>query len=274
MNANLTTGRTVITQNIEYAIPLIFCASVIRAYTGFGFAAFAIIGLNLLWPPQVSVPVILLIDLICGCWLIPQAIQHADRSLLKQLASGAIIGAPLGLLVLIWMPELWIKVATSVLVLYMSINLALQHSKDLRILSPVKNIIMGTVSGAITAAASVGGPPLVAYLTGCSLRPQQQRSVLIIFFAISTIFSLLLMGFTGLISTQVLYAVVLLILPALAGAYLGNRLFHFRQPKSFRPLVTPMLALLALVSLILNLNLFDFDSFDLVQMDAHLAILS
>ncbi len=247
-------GTTVIFEHIEYAIPLIFIAAFVRAYAGFGFAAISIVGLNIIWPPYISVPVILLIDLICGISLIPGAYKQVDKQTLINLFSGALLGAPLGICFLLYIPELWFKISISLFVLALCVRMALLRKKAEKPLTARNNKLIGGASAAITAAASVGGPPLVIYLLGSNLRPEKQRALLIVFLAATSLLSIAMMLLTGIATSEIVIPALLLLLPAFAGIYLGHRFFNYSQPKSFRPIAIPILTVMAISSLAINFN--------------------
>ena len=239
---------------LEWAIALIFIAAFIRGYTGFGFAAFAIMGLNLIWPAQMSIPIILLLDLISSLSLIPKAWGNAERKLVRRLSTGMLVGIPLGLTLLIQVSDTTLKVFISLMVLGFALILLFHSSARMKDSIFVKSQpLMGAVSGAFTAAASVGGLPVVCYLMATHLQPAQQRASMIIFLSASSGLSLISMAYAGILSKDLLLPVLILILPALIGVQIGHIFFLKRPPVSFRPIVLPLLMVLSSCSLGMNI---------------------
>lgn len=235
-------------QHLELACLLVLLAALVRGYTGFGFAAIAITGLNLIWPPRLSVPVILLLDLIGTVGLLRSAWPDSDRGVMGRFGSGALLGVPLGLTLLIQLPDTLLKIAISAGVLVMTL-LLLRRPVVSRSEHRWLTRLMGGVSGAFTAAASVGGLPIVCYLLTTPLSPRVQRATMVIFLAATDLLALLLFGLGGIIEPGLIGPVLALLLPTLIGVQLGRYAFERLRPSSFHPVALPVLALLSISGL-------------------------
>ncbi|RBO78545.1 sulfite exporter TauE/SafE family protein [Marinomonas aquiplantarum] len=238
--------------HFEFAMLLIFMAAIIRGYTGFGFAAIAISGLSFIWPAKVSVPVILILDLICSIGLIRKAWRYANIDLLKQLSIGAFIGIPIGLVILIKVPDQLLKLSVSLSVLAMSIWLLKPHSNHL---TPNKWLtrMIGSISGGFTAAASIGGLPVVCYLLLTPYVAHVQRATLVLFLSATDLASVALMVANKVINISLWLPTLILLGPAFVGVLVGQWLFHRNPPKSFRHIALPVLISLSALSLYFNL---------------------
>lgn len=242
-----------INPDLGWALLLILGAALVRGYTGFGFAAIAITGLNLIWPPQISVPVILLLDLIGTLGLLGSAWPAADKGLIGRLASGALIGIPLGLTLLIQVPESALKLSINTGVLVLTLVLLLRPRPSQRE-NPWLSRIAGGISGAFTAAASIGGLPIVCYLMSTPLDTRTQRASMVIFLAASDLVALVLLAGSGLLGLHLLLPTLVLLLPTLLGVHLGKVAFQRFRPSSFHPVALPILAALSLSGLWLGLR--------------------
>lgn len=235
----------------ELAMLLVFIAAFVRGYTGFGFAAIAISGLSLIWPARISVPVILVIDSVASLGLLWGAWAHVERTLLKHLSIGAAVGMPIGLVMLISIPDPVLKFAISVCIILMVLWM-LKSKVSLIANSRWVTRSVGLLSGGLTAAASVGGLPVVCYLLMTSHSAQVQRATLVIFLGATGALSLLLMFISNVTSMAIVTPIFLLIIPCVIGIYLGQWAFHFRPPKSFRLIALPILAVLSMTGLYFN----------------------
>jgi len=244
---------TYLNPDLGWAMLLILVAAMVRGYTGFGFAAVAITGLNLVWPPQISVPVIILLDLIGSLSLLGSAWPESDRGLIGRLSSGAMVGIPLGLTLLIQLPENLLKLAINSGVLLMTLLLIIRSHR-----APCERFwltrIAGGISGAFTAAASIGGLPIVCYLMGTPLDTRTQRASMVIFLAATDLVVLMLMAGSGLLGLHLVFPILLLLLPTLLGVHLGKVAFHHFRPKSFHPVALPILTVLSVSGLWLSLR--------------------
>ena len=232
----------------ELAILLVLIAALVRGYTGFGFAAIAISGLSLIWPAQMIVPIILIIDFLASVSMLRSAWAFADKKLLKNLSLGAVTGIPLGLTVLIQVPDDMLKFVISSAILVMALWILCARNIQLRP-SQWQPRIIGSISGAFTAAASVGGLPIVCYLLMTAHVAQVQRATMVIFLSATDFVSIGLMAASGIVTTTLLMPTLLLIIPTLIGVQCGQWLFHRKPPQSFRPVALPILMLLSMISL-------------------------
>jgi uncharacterized membrane protein YfcA len=235
-------------EHLELAALLVAVAALVRGYTGFGFAAIAITGLNLIWPPQLSVPVILLLDLIGTLGLLRTAWPLAHRGLIGRFGQGALVGIPVGLTLLIQLPEQYLKMAISCAVLLMSLLLFRRPQVSAREY-PWLTRAVGSLSGAFTAAASVGGLPVVCYLLTVPVSAAVQRASMVIFLAATDLLSLLLLYASGIIDARLIGPLLMLLVPTLVGVQLGQWAFHVRRPQSFHPVALPVLTLLSVSGL-------------------------
>lgn len=234
--------------HLELAMLLVFIAALVRGYTGFGFAAIAISGLSLIWPAQVSVPVILIIDLLGSVGMLASAWQFADRTLLKNLSIGALIGLPIGLTILIQVPDSILKFAIGSAILAMTLWILFARNMSLAI-AEWHTRIVGGVSGAFSAAASVGGLPIVCFLLMTAHVAQVQRATMVIFLSATDLISVGLIAASGVISSALLQPTLLLLIPTLVGVQCGQWFFQRKPPQSFRPIALPVLMLLSSISI-------------------------
>lgn len=240
-------------QNLSMAAVFLTLAGLVRGYTGFGYAAIAILALNFIWSPQLSVPVILLLDLIGSIGLIRSALPYADRGFIKRLGTGALFGMPIGLGIILMLPAIILKLATNLVVLLLTGLIALTENTP-KIENPILTRIVGGISGALTSAASVGGLPLVIYLLNSPLDVRVQRGSLIVFLIFTDSISLVLLCVSGVLNSSVITPVAFLLVPTLIGVQLGQWAFHKHPPKSFRPIALPIIAVLSVSGLLLNIT--------------------
>jgi uncharacterized membrane protein YfcA len=234
--------------HFEIACVIVFLASIVRGYTGFGFAAIAISGLNLIWPAQMSVPVTLFIDVISAVRLLPSVRRHADMTMVKNLSMGAVAGIPIGLSMLLFIPDQPLKILISGLILLMAVGLFFSPSFKIKERAAYTRIV-GGISGGFTAAASVGGLPLICYLMSTAQNALVQRATVVVFLACTDIVSIALLLLSDAVDLSIWKPVLLLLIPALAGVQCGHWCFTRRPPKTYRTIALPILTLLSVVTL-------------------------
>lgn len=209
----------------------ILFAAVVRGLTGFGFAAIAVVGLVLLMPLQDAVPLILCLEIVSSALLIGSAWRDADQRLLRRLLLAAFCGVPIGLLLLTDGDSQWLTFSVYLLVG----GLALLGVMRVRLpvkRGPIGLGLVGSISGALIAAFSIGGPLLVAYLSQLRLSPAALRATLILLFCAVDVAALTGLAAHGALGWQITGQAVAL-LPALGlGLLLGQFLFRYLSPTS------------------------------------------
>ena len=216
--------------------PLLICtfiAGLARGFSGFGAALILIpVGGSILGPKIIS-PVLLVIDTIAAAGMLPAAWRGANRHEVFIMASGALIGVPLGTAALALADPLvlrWAITIVATLLLALLVSGWRYHGQPRVPLTAG----VGGIAGIFSGAAQLGGPPVVAYwLSGANDAPVI-RSNLMLYFAISSGLTAVTYLIGGLFVEQV-FAMTLVILPLYAGGlYFGSRLFGLAKASTFR----------------------------------------
>lgn len=233
-------------ENLVYLVPIVFFAGIVRGYAGFGFAVIAVIGLNLFLDPIKSVPIVLALDFICSISLIREATKHADKKTFRILASGSILGIPIGLLLLYLLPAIWLKLAICSFVLIL-VMLLIKKAKPSQNDSFGKKLLTGVASGVGTSSASIGGPMILYYILSSPLNVRAQRATMILFFIVSELVALIGLGLSQSSSNEVYLAIACLLVPTMIGVKIGQFFFNKRPPTSFKSISLPLMVLVAVV---------------------------
>ena len=227
----------------------VFLAAVVRGLTGFGFAAMAVVGLVLLMPLQQAVPLILCLEIVSSALLLTSAWREADHSLLRRLLLAALLGVPCGLVLLNGSDPHWLTLCVYLLVGGLAllglarIRLPLGHGS-------LSVGLVGSISGALIATFSIGGPLLGAHLSPLKLSPAALRATLILFFCAVDLAALAGLGLHGAISWHTANQALALLPALLLGLLLGQRLFRHIPPHTAALLTQWLLLTLASLGLL------------------------
>ncbi len=242
-------------ENFWLCIPVVCIAALVRGYSGFGFAAIAVVGFNFVMPPQQSIPIVLGLDLVCSISLWRQAKKQADYGVFKALTAGSFIGIPIGLGLLLVVPAELLKLLICLIILISSllliIDIRIRHSNQPKIIA-----VFGLLSGMGTASASVGGPVIVLYMLSSALNAQTQRATMILFFIVSEVIALVALLSSGIIDMAMLTVFLLLIIPTLLTARIGQWLFNRKPPISLKHFALPVLIFISLIGMSASLASF------------------
>jgi len=236
-------------EQIWLVIPVVIFAGVVRGFSGFGFAAIAVVGLNFFLEPQQSVALVLSLDLICSINLWRAALKQADFATLKKLIMGSLLGIPLGYCFLLLIPSEILKAMICFIIIALSL-LLFSKFRPFNADETGTKIGFGLASGAGTASASVGGPMIVYYMLSSNLSTGSQRATMILFFMASEGLAIITLIASGVVDNTLPKAILILVIPTLIAVQLGQFLFHRKPPQSLKSFALPVMMLVALIGLI------------------------
>ncbi|HZI51588.1 MAG TPA: sulfite exporter TauE/SafE family protein [Terriglobia bacterium] len=225
-----------------------FVAAMARGFSGFGGALIFIPVASAIIGPKTAVPLILLIDGVLSAGLLPKAWPLADKEEVAIMVAGALVGVPAGTRLLASTDPMVIRWAIVLLAGGMLALLASgwrYHGKP----TTAATLGVGALSGICTGAAQVGGPPLVVYWLGGIIPAATARANMVLFFALSTVISVV-SYLTGGLFTRTALSLALIIAPAYGvGLFVGSRLFGLAGESTFRRICFGLIALAVLLGL-------------------------
>jgi uncharacterized membrane protein YfcA len=147
-----------------YIFVVSFFATLIRSTFGFGESLIAVPLFILFIPIDVAVPLSVLISILVAFVVVVQDHSQIHFDSAKWLIIFAVLGIPLGLLILIYGNEFWVKIGLGLLiVLYALYAVFGKNTLSLKTDSKLWLFICGFLSGVLGGAYGVNGPPLVVY---------------------------------------------------------------------------------------------------------------
>lgn len=218
-------------------------ASVLRAYTGFGFALAAVPVFSLFLAPADVVVLAAALSLVVGLISVRQWWGVYSPGEVLPLVLLAWLGTALGaaLLMMMSVAEFQLWAALAILLACPAVMLA-------RPKAPLRNRALtwgsGLLSGLMNGALAIPGPPMIVYALLTEFDPRRSRALLTMFFTVSSLAALLSYTAGGLVRWQHLQF-VLWALPALyLGDWLGNTLFLKYHGARYRQIALLALALM------------------------------
>lgn len=236
-------------QEIWLVMPVVIFAAVVRGFSGFGFAAIAVVGLNFFLDPQQSIAIVLSLDLLCSLNLWKQALKEADINTLKNLICGALLGIPIGYCFLLFVPPEMLKLLICISILGLSL-LLLSNFRPFNSDKRTTKIGFGFASGAGTASASIGGPMIVYYMLSSNLSTSSQRATMILFFIASEALTIAILFAGGMVDSSLPKTLLILAIPTMIAVHYGQVLFNRKPPQSLKSFALPILITVALLGMI------------------------
>jgi len=204
----------------------VLIAGTVRSFTGFGGGLALAPLFSLVMPPADMVVVVLLLNFVISLQTLPQTWRTTDWKMVWSVTIPALVGVPIGVWLVEWLDPVltrrFIGVIVGGLAAIMLVGWQYSGARG-----KTQDWFVGLTSGALTAMAGVGGPPLVLYfLSDKTITPTVLRSFFMMFFAFIQLSTLLFFLYRGLIHTkQLVYATSFMPVYFLS-AMLGSYLFH------------------------------------------------
>jgi uncharacterized protein len=212
-----------------FAPVIVLGAYVIFAITGFGSTLIAVPLLAHLFPLQFVIPVVLLLD---GVACVRQGLRLRGDIYQQELVPMLpflLVGMAAGAMLLIRVSGELLLPLLGVFVAGFGAYYVLSHEPAFTLrrwwVAPV-----GLLGGTISSLFGISGPIYVMYLVGRGASLDQVRATMPVLFIFTVLTRVVLFGFGGLITAEVLLTTALLAPVMFLGLYLGNRL-HLSIPR-------------------------------------------
>lgn len=207
-------------------IAIAFAAGLIQGLSGFGSALVAVPLLSLLLPVETVVPLMALLAILISAFNLLH-LHHAMRlSPVSRLIGGYLIGTPVGLFVLTRTPEVAMLGALGAFLAgYALLSLSGQQPNASWLRE--WRIGLGIISGALGAAFSTNGPPIILHVAAhAEWDADRQKATLVLFFLLSSCITVFAHALSGLVTAEVLGWFAWSLPMLIIGTYTGMRIYR------------------------------------------------
>ena len=216
---------------IASALGIAVLNGLIQGYTGFGGALLMVPLVSVLFSPLEAVPMVGFAMLFGSAQLYPPAIRMAVWRDLIPIFAGITIFTPLGAFLLFYLdPQLIRRAMGGFILVFALILMSGWVYRGRRGLLP--SVSVGGLSGVITGASGVGGPPVALYFLASPHPVEIQRANIVVGVTFLTIAVLASIAAGGGISMDIVVRGLLLTPAYVLGVWSGARLFE-AMPKSY-----------------------------------------
>ena len=226
---------------IGWALPSVLVGYLVLGLTGFGSALVIVPLLAWQWPLPEVVALTLMLDL-------PASLMHSGLNWrqvqwpeLRRLLPGMVVGTVLGLWLSHHLSSRWPLLALGVYVTAVGLR-ALRARQRHQPLSERWAAVYGMGIGVVEMLFGTAGPVVVAWLTRRLPDPHEIRATIPMVMAVAVLTVLAGMAVDARLSQPALWQRwLLLIVPALAGVWLGHRLAHRVPVARLRQMICALL---------------------------------
>lgn len=236
-------------QTFLIAAATVAAAYVIFGITAFGAALFTVPVLAHFYPLDFVLPMCVLLDVSAALALGVRFSREADRSELKWMVPASLIGAVLGVTLLVNLPRQATIATFGVFLLGYGIY-ALRQGEAMKMIGQGWAPVAGFVGGAFGTLFGIGAPPYAIYLSRRTTDKRALRATLSNMVIFSVSIRALVFTASGLMLADRLLGFAVLVPFALAGLWFGNRV-HLRVARaSLLRLVGALLLLIGMSLLV------------------------
>ena len=178
------------------AVIVIICiAAVLQSISGFGFSLLAMPLLSIFVDIQDAVVIATLCGIFTNAVHLRKDFQLVERSIARRISLSALIGMPLGVVVLSVFSATHMRAiigAVIVVLVFLMMRNFILKTENTNV-----DIILGAFSGLLATSVSTNGPPLVFLLQSKQLDPWRLRATLAYVFTISGCASFIVLMIAG-----------------------------------------------------------------------------
>lgn len=232
---------------IAIAVAILGFASLVQALTGFGFALLSMPLLSVVAGPTQALAVVSMLAITNSAATAITARDRTDRPMVKRQSIAALVGMPVGLLLLESVPERGMQALIAVSVATAAIALALKFR--LSHVSPRIEAAAGFTSGALATSTGTSGPPLVICHQSLGLPAATVRATLATQFFITGWVSVALLAIRGHITPDDVVVAAFALPVMLVTWQIGARSFARISQSRYDILVVTLLLGVAAVAL-------------------------
>jgi hypothetical protein len=224
-------------------------AGLVRGLTGFGGALILVPIVSMFLGPLVAVPVLNIVDGVATSPLLPDAVRRCRWPEVIPLFVGALAVLPFGVYALRYVDPTLLRHVMSVAILCIAGCMA-AGARYTRAPSRTASAGVGALSGLMSGAIGLSGPPIILFWLGGQADMRTARANMIAYFGLSAIAVITMMSFSGLMTWAVLRLSIVLTPIYALGVALGARGFRLAPPRWFRTFALGLIAAVAIASLV------------------------
>jgi len=230
---------------------ILFLASFIQGFTGFGSALIAIPLLCLVVDIKFAIPLSVLCSLVITGTLAYKLRAHLNKSKILPLCLATLPGIAAGVTLLKKANSETIALLLGILLICYSIY-NLKVSPKPRKMHQFWGYFAGFASGAIGSAFSAGGPPVIIYTTMTGFGKDAIKATMTGFFLFNSSMIAIAHGVTGVTTTEILITFLFISPFLLFGTTLGSYCYGMFHKNTYLKIIYLLLILMGIMMITLK----------------------
>ena len=232
-----------------FVLFIVFIASIIRGFNGFGFSATCISGFSFILPAIEIVPIILILEVLISIFMIPYIWSKIDWKFVYKILIGIVVGSPLGLMLLKYLNPEITHLSVCIIIIFFSFLLMKGYSNQ-NINTNTGKFITGIISGTLNGLTTLGGMPVALFLLVTSIQPVIIRGSLAALFFLTDIYAFILSFFAGIVDMTTIYRIIPLIVILPIGVFIGDKFFVKSKEETYKKVVFNFLIVVSIIGIL------------------------
>jgi len=228
---------------------IVFVASFVQSFSGFGFALISIPLLSFFYPLKIAIPLGALFGLLLNSLMFIKLKKEIAFKELKPLYFGAVIGIPIGAYLLRVVETQTLKYFLSGIIFLFLLNSTIKFYRGANV-NERWGYIAGFFSGIFGGAINTNGPPVLIYFQIKTFDKNKFKGAITGFFIVTSILIVSSHIISGVTDYFVLKNFIYFFPFVFIGFYLGNFLFDKINTVVFNKLVLVFLLIIAIILII------------------------
>ncbi len=210
-----------------------FLAGIVRGFTGFGTAMVYLPFAGMFLGPFEALTSLIVKDLTAPLIHVPRALRDGQPRDVLRLAFGALLGLPLGILILSLVSPVVFRWSVSIVALTLLV-LLVGGVRYRGILTRPLVVGTGALGGFFAGCVGLPGPPVIMLYMASKLPIAAIRANITLYLILADIIMLAVLWISGLLVPSALLIGALMIWPYLLGNWFGALLFRPEAERLYR----------------------------------------
>lgn len=235
---------------------IIFIASVVRGFTGFGLALVAVPMIQFFLPVSDTAVFIAIINIMFSLIYFRRSKEIVRDQPLGRMALWTGIGVATGTLVLKFVNPAWIQLIWGLLIIF--IVIALSAGIDFKIRSDRSALTLsGLFGGLLAGATGITGPPVAVILSSLKTPKEKFNAIISVFILFAVSYALVFYLIAGIVRKETFLLALTSVPALLAGLYAGDRLVSYISQKTFTTIIYIVLTIMGILTIFKSAKAFN-----------------
>lgn len=225
-----------------------FVGGVVRGFSGFGTALVYVPLAAQYLGPFAALTSLIVMELIGPLMHVPRALRDGRPSDVARLGAGAVVGVVVGVWALTMVEPVVFRWAASIVSLAL-LALLMSGVRYRGALTPPLIFGAGGLGGVLTGVVGAPGPPVIILYMASGLPPAMVRANLMLFLIVADLILIAVFWLGGHLTANAVTLGLTLLLPYVAGNWLGARMFRPEAEIMYRRIAYAIIAGSAILGL-------------------------